>query len=104
MVNGIVKSIARMRKPLKRRRNAVLAAVAGLLLGSIGVGLYLRSLLDFLIATTLTMCALIGYVATGVVAPFALFYVIAAPLYGFHRVRISNAKLAQTHAAISPSA
>jgi uncharacterized membrane protein YfcA len=93
MYLGPIKWIASRRRPLKRRKSTALAVLAGLLVGGLGVGLYLRSFLDCVIATTLTMLALMSYAATASFAALVLTYGGAA-VYAFHRVRESNARLA----------
>jgi hypothetical protein len=87
--------VAGRRRPLARRRNPVLAALCGLLLGGIGVGLYLRSLLDGLIACGLGMFAFGLFAVTQHPATAALALVTPA-IYGFNRVRLSNRKLTVT--------
>jgi hypothetical protein len=93
MLPGLTTFIARHRPPMRRRRNPVFAAFWGLLLGGIGVGLYLRSLLDGLIAFGLAM---VGYGLFAVThhPATALLSMVTPGLYGFHRVRLSNRKLA----------
>jgi hypothetical protein len=85
--------IARRRKPLPRDRSAVLAAIIGLLFGAIGVGIYFRSFLDFVLGSLLTIVAFMGFAMTG--SAMTLLLCTTAPaLYGFHRVRTSNVKRA----------
>ena len=83
--------VARRRRPIPHRRNAVLAATIGLLFGAIGVGIYLRSFLDFVLCTVLTMAAFILFAFTGSAMTLLLCMTTSA-LYGFHRVRTSNAR------------
>jgi hypothetical protein len=83
---------ARRRRPLKRRRSPALAALCGLILGGIGVGLYLRSPLDGLIAFGLAMCGSIAFVATQHPGT-ALLAVVTPAIYGYQRARLSNGKL-----------
>jgi hypothetical protein len=88
-----LKWVARHRRPLARRKSASAAAVIGLLFGGIGVGLYFRSFLDFVLCCLFTVVAFAAFAISG--SPMTLLlYVSASALYGFHRVRASNVKLA----------
>ena len=63
-----------------------------MLIGAIGVGIYLRSFVDFGICVVLTLIALYGVISTGSV--FALFgYLTVSSFYAYHRVQSSNGKL-----------
>jgi hypothetical protein len=81
--------IARRRRPIARRKSAALAAVIGLLFGAIGVGIYLRSFVDFALCIVLTMVAFVVFAFTGS-AMTLLLCMSTSALYGFHRVRMSN--------------
>jgi hypothetical protein len=88
-----IKWVARRRGPLPRRRSAAAAAIIGLLFGGIGIGIYFRSFLDFVVCSALTMIVSMAFVVSG--SPMTLLLCMCAPaLYGFHRVRTSNVKLA----------
>ena len=65
----------------------------GLLFGAIGVGIYLRSFLDFVVCVVLTSAALLVYQETQSFTAL-LLYATGSALYGFHRVRASNLKRA----------
>ena len=68
-----------------------MAALIGLLFGGIGVGIYLRSFLDFVLCSVVTVIASMAFVITG--SAMTLLLCMTAPaLYGFHRVRTSNVK------------
>lgn len=87
-----IKLVARWRGPLARRRNPAVAVIVGLLFGGIGVGIYFRSFVDFLLCSVVTMIVWIAFVATG--SAITLLLCMCAPaLYGFHRARTSNVKL-----------
>ena len=91
MIYSMLKWIARRRRPLPRRRSATVAALIGLLFGGIGVGIYLRSFLDFVLCSVLTVIASMAFVISG--SAMTLLLCMTAPaLYGFHRVRTSNVK------------
>ena len=91
--NQVIKWVARHRGPLPKRRNAAAAAVIGLTFGGIGIGIYFRSFLDFVLCSALTMIMSIAFVVTG--SSMTLLLCMCAPaLYGFHRVRTSNVRLA----------
>lgn len=93
MYNQVIKWVARHRGPLPKRRNAAAAAVIGLTFGGIGIGIYFRSFLDFVLCSALTMIMSIAFVVTG--SSMTLLLCMCAPaLYGFHRVRTSNVRLA----------
>jgi hypothetical protein len=93
MIYNALKWIARHRRPLRRRRSAIVAALIGLVFGALGVGIYFRSFLDFVLCMLLTMVASMGYVMSG--SPMTLLLCMtASSLYGFHRVRMSNLRLA----------
>jgi hypothetical protein len=94
----VLKWTAGRPQPLPRRKSAPVAAIIGLLFGGIGVGIYFRSFLDFVLCTLLTMIASVAYVFTGS-AMTLLLCATASGLYGFHRVRMSNVKLASRVAA-----
>ena len=93
MIYWTLKWIARHRQPLPGHKSAPIAAIIGLLFGGIGVGIYFRSFLDFVLCVLLTLMASMAFVATG--SAITLLLCMTAPaLYGFHRVRTSNPKRA----------
>jgi hypothetical protein len=73
---------------LYAKKNANLACVLGLLLGGIGLGIYFRSIVDFLIPVGIAIFAT-------VILGDAGFWggVVIAGLWGFFRVTNSNARL-----------
>jgi hypothetical protein len=91
---SILKWVAKRRRPLKRRKNAGLAATLGLTLGALGVGLYLRSVVDFGICFLFTLFALVAYAASGSFLAL-LAYVGGSAFYAFHRVKASNQTLTE---------
>jgi hypothetical protein len=93
MIGQSVSWIARHRKPLSRSRSTPLVVLLGLVFGAIGVGIYLRSFLDFVVCMVLTSAAALVYAETQSFGAFVL-YVTGSALYGFHRVRASNEKRA----------
>ena len=91
MIGSVVSWIARRPKALPRSRSTPLVVLIGLLFGAIGVGIYLRSFLDFVGCMVLTSAALLVYQETQSFTAL-LLYVTGSALYGFHRVRASNEK------------
>jgi hypothetical protein len=90
---GILKWLAVRRRPLKRRKSTGVAVTIGLLFGALGVGLYLRSFVDFTICLMFTTVA--AFAAAASSSPFTLIvYLTGSAIYAFHRVRISNRALA----------
>ena len=74
--------------PLKSEKHPTLALVVGLLFGGIGLGIYFRSFVDFILLLGI-LIALIFFVGdVGMVAG-----AIVAGLYGYFRVINSNKKL-----------
>jgi len=70
---------------LKSKKDPVIACIVGLLFGSIGIGIYLQSLTDFLIP-------LLCFVALTILIPGvgAIPGWLCAGLYGYFRVVNSN--------------
>jgi hypothetical protein len=98
MSTGILSWIARNRKPLRRRKHAGLAATIGLFFGALGVGIYLRSFMDFTICFVFTFVAALAFASSG--SPFALVpYLCGSAIYAFRRVKFSNERLAGFAAA-----
>jgi hypothetical protein len=77
--------------PLKRKKSPVAACLVGLALGSIGLGLYFRSFLDFLAPLVILV-----FVITFSGSPAAgwLLGALLTSAYGFFRAVDSNARLA----------
>lgn len=80
--------------PVARPTNPNLAAVIGLIFGGIGLGIYFRSVLDFLVpvAIALILAVVIGDVG---------FWggVVLAAIYGYMRSLESNERLAHPKSA-----
>ncbi len=86
--------------PLRKERNPVKAAIIGFLFGGIGLGLYFKSMIDFLIpvgfAIATTAVAAMSAGPTPGTAGFLGGCMIAAR-WGYYRARQSNARLAASH-------
>lgn len=77
--------------PLKSRKNPALAALAGLSLGGIGLGLYFGTIVDFLVPVCI-------WIAMAIIAlPTGEMLLITAPvfcaIFGWKRANSSNARL-----------
>jgi hypothetical protein len=89
-----MKPPARMR-PLRKERNPVKAAIIGFLFGGIGLGLYFKSVIDFLapvafaVATTAVAAATAKQTAIGFIGGCLI-----AARWGYYRAHQSNARLA----------
>ncbi len=82
--------------PLKTKKNPALAAVIGFAFGSIGLGLYLRSLLDFVAPIVVIVLLAVAHQMT------AGGWVVGALItgaYAFCRVVDSNARLSPQQSA-----
>jgi hypothetical protein len=81
--------------PLARRKEPVLAFVAGFVLGAVGIGLYLQSFKDFAICMLAALSLLIVLAPTvvGEIFGLPLGFLLAA-IYGAYRASTSNRKLA----------
>ena len=88
---GWLFSIADQLEPLNNIKNPILAAACGFLFGGIGLGLYLRSLKDFLIPFALLFAIVILGIPTGEALLVAVPFIWAA--YGYYRVKSSNERL-----------
>jgi len=78
-------------EPLKSPKDPVLAAVAALALGGVGLGLYLRSWTDFFIPWLMLIVLMIFSIPMGGLPVF--FAPIFWAIYGYRRVKASNQKL-----------
>ncbi len=89
-----IKPPSRMR-PLRKERNPVTAAIVGFLFGGIGLGLYFKSVIDFLIpvAFAIATTAVAAVTAKQTAIGFIGGCLIAAR-WGYHRARQSNARRA----------
>ncbi|MEJ0090593.1 MAG: hypothetical protein WDM80_12735 [Limisphaerales bacterium] len=81
--------IADQLEPLDDIKNPFVAAACGFLFGGIGLGLYLRSLKDFLIPFALLFAVIILGIPTGEALLLAVPFIWA--VYGYYRVKTSNA-------------
>lgn len=90
-----IKPPSRLR-PLRKERSPVKAAIIGFLFGPIGVGLYFKSVIDFLIPELLYIATLAVLVATHKTASFVgiLGVLTIAGRWGYYRARQSNKRLA----------
>jgi hypothetical protein len=82
---------------MKRRESATMAVIAGMAAGGLGIGLYLRSFVDFILITSVALLAVVSAVMTlgpEAVGLGSLIGSLAAAYYGFHRVRASSRRLA----------
>jgi TM2 domain-containing membrane protein YozV len=74
--------------PLKERKDSGAAAILGFLFGGIGLGIYLKSPVDFLIPIFITL--VLGVVLPGI---GILVGAVVSGLWGYFRVENSNGKL-----------
>ena len=88
---GWLCNIADQLEPLDGIKNPFVAAASGFLFGGIGLGLYLKSLKDFLIPFALLFAVIILGIPTGEALLLAVPFIWAG--YGYYRVKTSNAKL-----------
>ncbi len=84
-------SVAEKLEPLKTKHDPFLAAIAGFALGGVGLGLLLRSWVDFFVP--FIMFVVIGVIAVPTGEVFAIFTPVFWAIYGYRRVKASNAKL-----------
>ena len=73
---------------LNSHKNPGIACMVGVLFGSIGLGIYLKSFEDFVICTVVLMLLVIFIPGVGVVPGFLL-----TGVYGYFRVKNSNERL-----------
>ncbi len=94
MPHGIVRSaygVADRLEPLKTKKDPVVAAIAGFVLGGIGLGLYLRSWVDFLLPSGMLIAIMVLGIPFGELP--TLFIPFFWAIYGYRRVKASKAKL-----------
>jgi hypothetical protein len=91
MVDYLLKQLPYL-PPLRRRKNPVWALVIGFVTGGIGLGVYLRSLVDVVIPIILAV-GVAFYSAQALEMGWTLGPGIAAA-YGYARVQDSNARIA----------
>ena len=80
--------------PLQGEKNPVLAGLIGFLFGGIGLGIYFKSLTDFLMLLAITIAASVTLGEAGIVAGATI-----SGTYGYYRALTSNAKLATASVA-----
>lgn len=90
IVGGLF-SIADQLEPLDDIKNPFVAAACGFLFGGIGLGIYLKSVKDFLIPWALMFAIVILGIPTGEALLVVVPFVWAA--YGYYRVKTSNENL-----------
>jgi hypothetical protein len=90
-VLGHLCNIADQLEPLDEIKNPFVAAACGFLFGGIGLGIYLKSVKDFLIPFALMFAIIILGIPTGEALLVAVPFVWAA--YGYYRVKTSNENL-----------
>jgi len=88
---GSLFSIADQLEPLDDIKNPFVAAACGFLFGGIGLGIYLKSVKDFLIPWALMFAIVILGIPTGEALLAVVPFVWAA--YGYYRVKTSNENL-----------
>jgi hypothetical protein len=81
--------------PLGSRKNSGVAAFLGFVLGGVGLGIYLRSFVDFLFPIGLAIAASVFWSGLASLDPgtAVLAGSIMASLYGYFRVENSNQRL-----------
>jgi len=86
--------------PLRKERSPAKAATIGLLFGGLGLGLYFKSVIDFLIPTLLYVASMVVWTASpkGSVVGFLGAATVAAR-WGYKRARQSNERLAGVQTA-----
>ena len=86
-VSGIVDKL----KPLKHQKDPAVAAICGFALGGLGLGLYFHSWTDFFLPILIWLAIIFLGIPTGelllITAP------VVCAVYGYHRAKVSNAKL-----------
>jgi hypothetical protein len=86
--------------PLRKERSPAKAAVIGFLFGGLGLGLYFKSVIDFLIPVLLCIATAAVAAAAAHQAGGGVGYLagcMIAARWGYHRARQSNTRLAVTH-------
>jgi len=87
--------------PLRKERSPAKAAIIGLLFGGLGLGLYFKSVIDFVIPVLFSIAtAVVGLAVahkTGSTVGFFGAYTVTAR-WGYKRARQSNTRLVAAHA------
>jgi len=95
-MNGSFPLVSKL-PPLKRRTNPVVAALVGFMFGSIGLGIYFRSVLDFVAPLVVIVMLVVTNQATG--AGWLVGALITGA-YGFCRTLDSNDRPALNGGAV----
>lgn len=89
-------------RPLRKECKPANAAIIGFLFGGIGLGLYFKSVIDFLIPVGFTVAtAIAAAMTTGQAGLGFLSGAMIAARWGYYRARQSNARLAAATAPAS---
>jgi hypothetical protein len=87
MLDFISKLMDKM-EPLKDEKNPNVACLIGFLLGGIGLGIYFKSVVDFILLLGILLATVFVFGDAGFVAG-----AVIAALYGYFRVLNSNERL-----------
>jgi hypothetical protein len=91
-----IKKLLEMLDPVSRDTHPNLACVIGFLFGGLGLAIYFRTAVDFLIPVAITVAGLAAYSALGAFG--ILTGAVVAALYGYLRASTSNAMRAALQA------
>jgi hypothetical protein len=83
--------VAEKLQPLASKKDPVVAAIAAFALGGVGLGIYLRSWVDFFVP--FLMLLILGVIAIPTGGLLAYFAPVFWAVYAYRRVKASNAKL-----------
>jgi hypothetical protein len=86
---SIVEQVLNKLPPLKRKTNANVACLIGFLAGGIGLAIYFRTFVDFVIPMAIALATAFAFADVGIIGG-----AIVAAIYGFARSHSSNARLA----------
>jgi hypothetical protein len=86
-----IEALLRRFPPLSRRRNPNIAAALGFVLGGVGLAIYLRSFIDFIVPVLLAVGMIYFVGDLG-----ALVGAAVASAWGYARVTVSNESLGCT--------
>ncbi|HEX3019703.1 MAG TPA: hypothetical protein VHP36_05355 [Chitinispirillaceae bacterium] len=85
---GIINEMFEKLPVLNDRKDPTLSAILGLLFGGIGLGIYFRSFIDFLLPILITMVFVAIFEDVGFLGG-----VLFASIYGYFRALTSNQKM-----------
>ena len=85
---GTINELIEFLPPLKEKRNPTSAAIIGALTGGVGLGIYFKSFIDFLMPIGVVALAFVAFNEIGAIGGAAV-----AGLYGYFRATTSNNKL-----------